>query len=99
MHGTTSNDLNTSIINEEDDAEENYQSRKQLVGLPAGVPRDSGFLKLNEDSVNVELDTSRCGPTNLDEYGSKDEILVKQDDQIDTLEKVESGNALHPVVG
>ena len=63
------------------------------------MPRDSGFLKLNEDSVNVELDTSRCGPTNLDEYGSKDEILVKQDDQIDTLEKVESGNALHPVVG
>ena len=41
------------------------------------MPRDSGFLKLNEDSVNVELDTSRCGPTNLDEYGSKDEILVK----------------------
>ena len=41
----------------------------------AGVSNNtnSGFLKLNEDSVNVELDTSHGGlPTNLDNYESKE---------------------------
>ena len=41
----------------------------------AGVSNNtnSGFLKLNEDSVNVELDTSRGGlPTNLDDYECKE---------------------------
>ena len=46
----------------------------------------------------MELDTSRGGPTNLEAYGSKEELLVKSDDQIDTLEKQESGRAtMQPV--
>ena len=64
------NDLKTSIINEEDDAEENYQSRKHLLVQNNDTTRNSGYLKLNEDSVNVEL-----GPNNLDTYGSKEQIL------------------------
>ena len=54
----------------------------------AGVSNNtnSGFLKLNEDSVNVELDTSRGGlPTNLDDYECKEQ----NDDKTDTLENLD----------
>ena len=45
-------DLQTSIINEEDDHEENPGSQMKMGG-------SNDFLRLNEQSVNVELDTSR----------------------------------------
>jgi len=72
--------VNTSIINEEVDAEDHQTQIK-------GIAINNSFLKLNEESVNVELDTPR-GKNNLmlskfDGYESKDQILV--DEQYDTV--------------
>ena len=81
------------IINEE--ANDNAGSpgeKAQATMKRAGVSNNtnSGFLKLNEDSVNVELDTSHGGlPTNLDNYESKEQNIIATDDKTDTLENID----------
>ena len=85
-----------SIIDEEDHANAGSPGEKAQAAMRraggAGVSNNtnSGFLKLNEDSVNVELDTSRGGlPTNLDDYESKEQNVMAADDKTDTLENLE----------
>ena len=58
----SASNVQATVINEDPD-NENYKSRAQLGGIEtSAINKDStgdGFLRLNEQSVNVEIDTSR----------------------------------------
>ena len=47
---------------------------------------ENSHLMLNEESVNVELDTSRNEHTIIDDYANKDRSLQHADSKIETLE-------------
>ena len=55
---TDINDIQTSIIKEEDDVDE-YNALGSSKNKGGFLLNENSFLKLNEESVNVELDTSR----------------------------------------
>ena len=65
--------IETSIIKEEDDGDELNQFGSSARRNKAGFNNhnnlnENSYVKLNEDSVNVELDTSRQDRTIIDDY-------------------------------
>lgn len=57
-------------------------------GLPKNLNEHS-YMQLNEESVNVELDTSRGEPTINDDYVNKDKSF-RNGNKLDTLEDIET---------
>lgn len=58
---------------------------------------ENSHLMLNEESVNVELDTSRNEQTIIDDYANKDQSLTHE--KIETLEDSETTNGQNVAVG